>query len=338
MNDTKHKEMYDIIVIGAGPVGLFAGYYASLRAAKVLLLEAQETFGGQVATLYPDKKIWDVAGLAGESGRQLIDGLVEQAKRFDLEMQTGARVTDLQKEADGTFTVVINDGAAKKAAKTVILATGKGAFEPRRLQVENEAALVEKGLSYVADNLANYAGQKVAVLGGGDSAVDLANELAERASQTYLIHRRETFRAMEQSVKELQASAVIKKTPYKVARVDEKGGQLTLSLVNPKDEQQKESLTVDQLIVQYGFKTAGQAERQWSIDVDWDKAGLLVSEQVKTKQEGLFAIGDLTSYPEHVDLIATGFGQAPAAVNAALALVAPEKGGPGHSSSLVIEP
>ncbi|MCK8617915.1 NAD(P)/FAD-dependent oxidoreductase [Fructobacillus sp. M158] len=337
MNDTNYEEMYDIIIVGAGPVGLFAGYYASLRDVKVLIVEAQETLGGQVTTLYPDKKIWDVAGLAGVSGRQLIDGLVKQVQRFKVPVLTNTRVTDLVKEND-VFTLALNDGVERLQAKSVILATGKGAFEPRRLQVANEKALQSKGLAYMAADLSVYAGKRVAVLGGGDSAVDLANEMATYAETTYLIHRREAFRAMEQSVKALEASSVIKETPYKVQAVDENAGKtLTVKLVDPKNEALSKDLVVDELIVQYGFKTAGQAERHWTIALDWDKAGLQVKDQVKTKQAGLFAIGDLSSYADHVDLIATGFGQAPAAVNAAIALIAPEKGGPGHSSSLPID-
>lgn len=331
------SKMYDIIVVGAGPVGLFAGYYASLRDANVLLLEAQDALGGQVATLYPDKKIWDVAGLAGDTGRQLIDGLVKQAKRFDLPIQRGCRVTDLVR-TDSGYQLTINDGEEILQSKSVILATGKGAFEPRRLQVANEAELLTAGLSYSAPDLAAFQGQTVAVLGGGDSAVDLATELASVADKTYLIHRREAFRALEQSVKALASAKVAKKTPFKVSEaVAKKDGQLVLTLTNPKDDQQSEELTVDRLIVQYGFKTAGQAERHWAIDLDWDRAGLRVEDQVKTKQPGLFAIGDVTSYPDHVDLIATGFGQAPAAVNAAIAYYNPEQAGPGHSSSLDIQ-
>lgn len=330
------SEVYDIIVVGAGPVGLFAGYYASLRDAKVLLVEAQDTVGGQVTTLYPDKKIWDVAGLAGETGRHLIDGLLNQTKRFDLPIHTGWRLTNLVKDGQ-TFELEINQGEEKLQAKSVILATGKGAFEPRRLQVENEAELLSEGLSYSAPDLASFAGQRVAVLGGGDSAVDLAAELADIAKSTHLIHRRDSFRALEQSVKALDDSSVIKKTPFKVDAVKKSGDELLLTLANPKDDGQKEELAVDRLVVQYGFKTAGQAERDWAIDLDWNRAGLLVEDLVKTKQEGLFAVGDLTTYEDHIDLIATGFGQAPAAVNAAIAYYAPELAGPGHSSSLNIK-
>lgn len=330
-------KMYDIIVVGAGPVGLFAGYYASLRDANVLLLEAQESLGGQVATLYPDKKIWDVAGLAGETGRQLIDGLVKQAERFSLRIMTGMRVTDLVPSEDG-YTLTINDGKRILHSKTVILATGKGAFEPRRLQVENEGELLTKGLSYSAADLKEFKEQSVAVLGGGDSAVDLAAQLTDIADKTYLIHRRNEFRALEQSVNALNESAVIKKTPFKVSAVSPtEKGQLLLTLNDPKNDDVQENLQVDRLVVQYGFKTAGQAERNWSVDLDWDRAGLVVNEQVKTRQPGVFAIGDLTSYPDHVDLIATGFGQAPAAVNAAIAYYAPGQAGPGHSSSLDIK-
>lgn len=327
---------YDILIIGAGPVGLFAGYYASLRNVKVAVLEALPEIGGQVTTLYPDKKIWDVPAMAGMTGRELIERLEAQAKRFDLPVLTNHKVTNLKK-VDEEFVLEVN-GEQEMHAKSVILASGKGAFSPRRLQVENEEELLGQGLSYFAPNLDDYKNRTVAVLGGGDSAVDLANEIEKRAKKTYLIHRRDTFRALEQSVLELDRSGVEKKTPYKVlSTTKEADGRLKVNLSLAKENEVKESLAVDDLLVQYGFKTNGQAERDWSVDVDWDKAGLVVEDQMKTKEEGLYAIGDLSSYEGHADLIATGFGQGPAAVNAAIASFDPDHAGPGHSSSLNID-
>ncbi|MBS9339133.1 NAD(P)/FAD-dependent oxidoreductase [Fructobacillus sp. M2-14] len=330
------NKTYDILIVGAGPVGLFAGYYASLRNVKVAVLEALPEIGGQVTTLYPDKKIWDVPAMAGMTGRELIQRLEEQSKRFDLPVLTNHKVTNLEKVGD-EFVVEVN-GDETMLAKAVILASGKGAFSPRRLQVENEEELLGHGLAYFAPDLNAYDGREVAVLGGGDSAVDLANEIEKRAKKTTLIHRRDSFRALEQSVKELENSAVEKKTPYKVlSAVKTANGRLKLNLSLTKEKEVAESIEVDDLLVQYGFKTNGQAERDWKIDVDWDKAGLAVKNQMETKEPGLFAIGDLSSYEGHADLIATGFGQGPAAVNAAIAFYDPKQAGPGHSSSLNIE-
>ncbi|CAK1252901.1 FAD-dependent oxidoreductase [Fructobacillus tropaeoli] len=328
------EKTYDIIIVGGGPVGLFAAFYAGLRNTKVLLLEALTDLGGQVQTLYPDKKIWDVAGLPGASGRELIDRLKKQLAKFPVDVQTEAKVTDIVRVGDN-WQLTINDGQTSVTGRSVILATGKGAFEPRRLQIDNEVELEGQGLSYFAPDLSLYKNQEVAVLGGGDSAVDLAEQLDSIAKRTYLIHRRDQFRALEQAVLALEKTKVIKKTPQKVKSAQKTAdGRLELMLQHVKDKDQQEQLVVDNLLVQYGFLTKGQADTGWQVDLDWDSAGIVVTDQMKTKQPALFAIGDASSYPNHVDLIATGFGQAPAAVNAAIAAIDPDRGGPGHSSSM----
>lgn len=328
------EKTYDIIVVGGGPVGLFAAFYAGLRNTKVLLLEALTDLGGQVQTLYPDKKIWDVAGLPGVSGRELVERLKNQLAQFPVDVQTEAKVTDIVR-AGKNWHIAINGGQTSVTGRSVILATGKGAFEPRRLQIENEAELEGKGLSYFAPNLVLYQNQEVAVLGGGDSAVDLAQQLDAIAKKTYLIHRRDQFRALEQAVLALEKTKVIKKTPKKVESAQQTAdGRLELTLQHVKDQGQQERLVVDNLLVQYGFLTKGQADNGWQVDLDWDSAGIVVTDQIKTKQRALFAIGDASSYLGHVDLMATGFGQAPAAVNAAIAAIDPDRSGPGHSSSM----
>ncbi|GAO99431.1 NAD(P)/FAD-dependent oxidoreductase [Fructobacillus ficulneus] len=328
------EEMYDIIIIGGGPAGMFAAFYASLRNQKVLLVEALADLGGQVQTLYPDKKIWDVAGLPGVTGRELVVHLQEQLGKFPVTVKTQTKVTDLV--ADGETWLVQVEGTDEAIkGRAVILATGKGAFEPRRLQVENESLLENRGLAYFAPDLSVYRGKKVAVLGGGDAAVDLATELDGVAAQTYLLHRRDQFRALEQAVLALEQTGVVKKTPLKVDQVrQESDGTLDLTLSHVKNKEEVIHLAVDNLLVQYGFSTKGMDAMHWSVDLDWDAAGLIVQDHIRTKQARLFAIGDITSYPGHSDLIATGFGQAPAAVNAAIEAINPASAGPGHSSSL----
>ncbi|GAP03209.1 ferredoxin--NADP reductase [Fructobacillus pseudoficulneus] len=331
------EKTYDIIIVGGGPAGMFAAFYASLRNMRVLLLEALTDLGGQIQTLYPDKKIWDVAGVPGISGRGLVEQLQEQLSKFPVDVRTEAKVSDIAWQND-QWQLTVNEGEALYQGRSVILATGKGAFEPRRLQIENEKELEGRGLSYFAPDLSIYRGKKVAVLGGGDAAVDLATQLDGIAAETYLIHRRNQFRALEQAVLGLEKTDVIKKTPLKVAKaVLQEDQQLRLTLEHVKDKSQVEDLLVDQLLVQYGFLTKGQADMGWQVDLDWDAQGIVVEDHIKTKQDRLFAIGDVSSYPGHADLIATGFGQAPAAVNAAIAAIDPGQGGPGHSSSMNID-
>ncbi|MDF7637592.1 NAD(P)/FAD-dependent oxidoreductase [Leuconostocaceae bacterium ESL0958] len=329
------EEMYDITVIGGGPAGLFAAFYAALRNCRVLLLEALPALGGQPATLYPEKKIWDVPGQVGVRARDLVQALEAQLTRFPVDIVTDSKVTDLV-SGDQGFELTVNDGQAHYRSKTVIVATGHGAFEPRRLQLANEVALTGQGLTYFAPNPAAFAGQRVAVLGGGDSALDLALTLAEKADQVYLIHRRVQFRALESTVKALQQSRVIQKLAAKIVAAQPVNQQLALDLAAAKDRADtvQEQLLVDQLIVQFGFLSKDQTLQAWALPLTRTDRGVLVTDQVATNIPGLYAIGDVSDYGGHVDLIATAFGQGPSAVNAAVAFFDPDRGGPGHSSAL----
>ncbi|CAK8054401.1 NAD(P)/FAD-dependent oxidoreductase [Eupransor demetentiae] len=333
-------EEYEIAIIGGGPVGLFAAFYAGLRQTKVALLEALPELGGQPLALYPDKSIYDVAGFPGVSGRELVDRLQKQVALFNADIYTGTPVTDLQAEGEHyllTYEDAIH-GKQQLKAKTVIIATGKGSFEPRKLQLPEAEALEGQGLHYFANRPSEFAGQDVAVVGGGDSAVDLANLLATTANQVSLIHRRNNFRAMESSVAALQASDVDVLTPQTISQITRQpSGQLQVALEPVKDGEQLPDLLVDALIIQYGFMSRDKIMRNWHLPLKRDDFGIEVSDQIKTEHPGVFAIGDVTSFEEHVDLLATGFGQAPAAVNAAINHFDPDRGGPGHSSSLVID-
>ncbi|CAH1853350.1 NAD(P)/FAD-dependent oxidoreductase [Convivina intestini] len=329
-------EVYDIVIIGGGPVGMFAAFYASLRDVKVALVEALPELGGQPLALYPDKKIYDVPGLLGVTGRDLVTNLKKQMGLFKVDIFTDTTIIDVS-QADALFTLT-TDKEKTLLAKTVIMATGKGSFEPRRLQIEEASKFEGAGLSYFLSQPETLAQQDVAIVGGGDSAVELALAIEPYAKKTYLIHRRDRFRALEQSVKQLENSSVEVLTPKKVTGLKRfADGQLQVNLTHVKEVEKNEKLVVDQLIVQYGFISQDQVVREWAIAPDRDLYGVLVKENFVTSQPGLFAIGDVNSYPGQADLIAIGFGQAPEAVNAAIRCFDPDRGGPGHSSSLIIE-
>ncbi|CAH1851706.1 NAD(P)/FAD-dependent oxidoreductase [Convivina praedatoris] len=329
-------EVYDIVIIGGGPVGMFAAFYASLRDAKVALIEALPELGGQPLALYPDKKIYDVPGLLGVTGRDLVTNLKEQMGLFKVDILTDTTIINASR-ANDLFTLT-TDKATILLAKTVIMATGKGSFEPRRLQIEEASKFEGVGLSYFLSQPEVLAHKIVAIVGGGDSAVELALAVEPYAKKTYLIHRRERFRALEQSVKQLENSQVEVLTPKKVTGIERRAnGQLQVNLSHIKEANVTENLLADQLIVQYGFISQDQVIREWDVAPERDLYGVLVRENFVTSQPGLFAIGDVNSYPGQADLIAIGFGQAPEAVNAAIRCFDPDRGGPGHSSSLIIE-
>ncbi|MFT9388106.1 MAG: NAD(P)/FAD-dependent oxidoreductase [Leuconostoc sp.] len=328
------QEPYDIAIIGGGPVGMFAAFYASLRDTKVVLIESLAMLGGQVMSLYPEKKILDVAGFPGVKGVDFIAALEQQLAMFPVDVKLNTTVTDVAQVTDG-FQLTTQQGDTIQA-KTVIITTGKGAFEPRKMQVDGVEELVGHGVHYFVTDKQSFKNHTIAIAGGGDSAVDMAVMLNDIAATTHIIHRRETFRAMEQSVNALQASAVIQETPQKIVAIDRlENGQLQLTLAHVKDTTQQHVLVVDDLIINYGFISESKTIQGWTIQPALANHGFAVNQEMQTDIPGVFAIGDANHYVGKTDLIAVGFGETPSAVNAAIRYFDPHRGGPVHSSSLV---
>ncbi|GMA69653.1 hypothetical protein GCM10025879_08990 [Leuconostoc litchii] len=236
---------------------------------------------------------------------------------FPIEVKTSATVTNLTK-TDGLFTVEINYKQTFQA-KTVIIATGKGAFEPRKMQGNNVNELVGQGVHYFVPNKHYFDQHDVAIAGGGDSAVDMATMLNELTHSTTLIHRRNQFRAMEQSVKLLDESSVVKETPKKVMNVTKQDdGKLKIILAQVKDETVVNEIIVDDLIINYGFISENKTVQSWAVQPGHNNQEFSVNQNLQTTVPGVFAIGDASFYDGKADLIAVGFGEAPTAVNAAI--------------------
>ena len=330
------QEIYDIAIIGGGPVGMFAAFYAGLRDTKVILLESLATLGGQVTSLYPEKTILDVAGFSATKGTDFIAALSQQLQRFPVDIRTQTTVVNLEKSGN-LFTVTTNNGTSIQAT-TVIVATGKGAFEPRKIQVAGVDNLVGQGVHYFIKNKHDFDNHHIAIAGGGDTAVDMATMLSHIAAETTLIHRRDNFRAMEQSVKTLMASKVIRETPKKILSVSKQpDGRLKLRLAHVKDNQQVNDIIVDDLIINYGFISENKTIQAWAVQPKLAGQVFAVNQTLETNVPGLFAIGDASHYIGKADLIAIGLGEAPSAVNAAIRCFDPNRGGPGHSSSMVLK-
>ena len=320
-------ELYDITIVGGGPVGLFAAFYAHLRQAKVQIIDSLPQLGGQPAILYPEKKILDVPGFPDLTGEELTNRLLEQVNSFDTPIFLNETVLNIINNGDH-FSIETNKGS--HLSKTVIIAMGGGAFTPRPLELDGVDTY--QNIHYHVSNIQQYAGKKVTILGGGDSAVDWALAF-EKIAPTTLVHRRDNFRALEHSVQALQESSVTIKTPFVPSQLLGDGQTLDKLEITKVKSDQTETLEVDHLFVNYGFKSSVGNLKKWGLDLNRHK--IIVNSKQESSQSGIYAIGDCCYYEGKIDLIATGLGEAPTAVNNAINYIYPEqKVQPKHSTSL----
>ncbi|MBF0747021.1 NAD(P)/FAD-dependent oxidoreductase [Gemella sp. 19428wG2_WT2a] len=329
------KKIHDITIIGAGPVGLFAAFYAGLRGASVNIIEALSELGGKPAILYPEKMIYDIAAYPAITGRELTKNLLEQLERFKDTTQISLKeeVKYFEKE-DGIFKIVTNK--TQHFSKAIIIACGTGAFSPRELGLDGEENFADKSLFYNVTRLEDFKNKNVVICGGGDSAVDWALALEPLAKSVTIIHRRDSFRAHEYSLELLEKSSVKILTPYLAKELKGNDGQLrSINIEKVKSDELLE-LNLDNLIVSYGFKSSNKNLKNWNID--HKLSSIFTSNLLETNMEGVYAIGDAASYDGKIDLIAIGFGEAPIAVSQALLYINPNaKLRSLHSTSLIKE-
>lgn len=322
--------MSDLIIIGGGPAGMFAAFYGGMRQASVTLIESMPQLGGQLAALYPEKYIYDVAGFPKITGQELVDNLSRQMELFQSDIRLEEKVVSVVKQDERHF--IVTTDKAEYHSKAIIVTAGVGAFEPRRLEVPDAQRFEKANLHYFVSDLNAYKGKKVLISGGGDSAVDWALMLEPIAEQVTLIHRRDKFRAHEHSVENLMASKVNVITPSEITELhgEEFITKVTLSHIKTKETQEIE---VDSVIVNFGFVSSLGPIAEWGIEIDGNS--IVVDSRMETSIPGIFAAGDITTYPGKLKLIAVGFGEAPTAVNNAKVYIDPEaKLSPGHSSNL----
>lgn len=323
-------EFSDLLIIGGGPAGMFAAFYGGMRKASVKLIESMPQLGGQVAALYPEKYIYDIAGFPKVTGQELIDNLKEQLNRFDPDIRLEEKVLQIEKKDERHF--VVTTDKEVHHARAIIITAGVGAFEPRRLEVENADRYEKKNLHYFVSDMNKFSGRKVLISGGGDSAVDWALMLEPIAEKVTLIHRRDKFRAHEHSVENLMASSVEVITPTEITALHGEDTIERVTLAHVKTGESQE-IEVDDVIVNFGFVSSLGPIAEWGLDID--AGAIRVDSRMESSIPGIFAAGDITTYPGKLDLIAVGFGEAPTAVNNAKVYIDPEaKLSPGHSSNL----
>lgn len=326
----KDKQLYDITIIGGGPAGLFTAFYGGMRQASVKIIESMPQLGGQLTALYPEKFIYDVAGFPKVRAQELVDGLKQQISQFDPTVCLEEKVENVVKRTDSILEITTDKGI--HFSKSVIITAGVGAFEPRKLEHPDAKKYEKSNLHYFVTDLNAFKGQKVLVVGGGDSAVDWALMLEPIAQDVTLIHRRDKFRAHEHSVEQLMASKVKVTTPYEITKIQ---GSDRIERVTIQHNVTKEEkvLHVDAVIVNFGFISSLGPIKNWGLQLE--KGSIVVNSKMETNIPGIYAAGDIATYPGKVKLIAVGFGEAPTAVNNAVAYFNPDaKVQPGHSSSM----
>lgn len=329
------EQTYDVTIVGGGPAGMFAAFYAGLHELKAQLIESLPQLGGQVAALYPEKQIWDVAGEAGVQGGELIADLKKQMAIAPVDQFLGEQVTNVVKLADGTFK--IESAQRTSYSKAVVIALGNGAFSPRRLALDGADQLEGRQVRYFVSDQSDFADQRVAVLGGGDSAIDMALMLEPIAKEVHLIHRRDAFRALEHTVSQLKKSQVQVETPYlpKELRLNE-DDSVGLTLKKMRSDEEKH-LEVDKILVNYGFTSNNAALNDWELPLASERGLIKVDSKMETSVPGVYAIGDGVTYPGKAALIAVGFGEAPIAITALAKALYPKKRMATHSSSMHID-
>lgn len=326
---------YDITIVGGGPSGIFATFFAGLRNAKVQLIESLPELGGQVMALYPEKTILDVPGFTGIKGRNLVEHLDQQLAEMDVDVKLGETVQNVAR-IDTDFKIVTNKGIT--TSKTVIVATGVGAFTPRKLAVDNATDFEGTHLFYSVKDLEHFRDRVVLVAGGGDAAIDEALLLETVATKVYLLHRREQFRALENTVDRLYASNIELITPYLIRALQlTPADQVQVTAKKMRTEAEMTDLVVDDIVVNYGFSAENSVLDEWTVKPTGQRGQVEAQLAGVTDVAGMFAIGDVSTFADKQALIATGFGEAPLAVNAALKYIDPNNRGGMHSTSLKLK-
>ncbi|HEX8850834.1 MAG TPA: NAD(P)/FAD-dependent oxidoreductase [Gemmatimonadaceae bacterium] len=329
-------DIKDITIIGGGPTGMFAAFYAGMRGASARIVDALPQLGGQLAALYPEKYIFDVAGFPKVLAKDLVGSLAEQMRQFDPDVQLGQRVVALEEE-DGHFVLVTDTD--RHPTRAIVVAAGIGAFSPRRLPQKAAEPWYGKGIHDVVTSPDEYRGRRVVIIGGGDSAFDWASQLAGRAQRVTLVHRSDRFRAHAATVKEVEKAAAAGQaeilTFHELADVVCEGERMCGIVL--RDVKQKTTRTVDADVVlpMLGFVSDLGTLGSWGLTLVKDE--IVVNSQMETGRPGIYAAGDVTTYPGKLKLIAAGFSEAAIAVNQAVHWIYPEKKvAPGHSSNMAV--
>lgn len=323
----------DMVIVGGGPTGLFGAYYAGMRGMSVTILDSLEVLGGQLATLYPEKYIYDVAGFPKVLAKDLVRDLVEQGLQYGPTVRLGEQVGRLeegQEEGKPVYRVVTDKG--DYVGRTVLVSAGMGAFAPKKLPLKNASAYEGKGLYYFVQTIEPFAGKRVLIVGGGDSAVDWANMLSDVTDTQILIHRRDGFRAHEDSVARMRSGPTQIKVFYELKAIEGEG-DIERAVIYDNRSKVSDTVSVDAVLVNIGFESSLGPIKDWGLELEGSQ--IKVDSMMQTNRPGIFAAGDVATYAGKLKLIVTGFSEAAIAANHAKHYLEPGANiFPGHSTNL----
>lgn len=315
----------DVAIIGAGPVGLFAVFQCGMLKLSTQVIDALPASGGQCTALYPEKPIYDIPGSPQISAETLIKQLEKQIAPFAPQIHLDQQVVSL--ERDGNEWLLSTSKSLVIRAKAVIIAAGAGAFGPNKPPLQNIGQYENKTVHYLVHNRELFRDQRIVIAGGGDSAVDWALSLADIAANIYVVHRRDRFRALPESVEQMRALADAGKIelviPYQLDTLEGEGGQLSAVNVKTLDGETRR-LEADHLLSFFGLVNKLGPINDWGLDVN---NGLINVEPTTcaTNLEGVFAVGDIASYPNKLKLILSGFAEVALAAHAAFKIARPDE-------------
>ena len=330
----------DIIIVGAGPVGLFTVFEAGLLGLKCHLIDNLDKIGGQCAELYPEKPIYDIPGVPFQTAQQHVDALIEQIKPFEYEISLNERVDSISEDSNENnitrWRVATSDGQ-EFITKNIFIAAGAGSFEPRRPpNIENPDALMENGVSYAVQSKKRYENKDVIIFGGGDSALDWTVELADIAKSISLVHRRDAFRGAQHT--EAQMRELVKQgkvnllTPYQIHSIIGEDKVTGAELKN-FDTKEIEEVAADELLFLFGLNKKLGPILDWELELNEKKISVN-TENFQTNKDGIFAVGDINDYPGKLDLILCGFHETTLAVQEAYRRIHPGERVPfGYTTS-----
>ncbi len=316
----------DVVIVGAGPCGLFQVFELGLLGLKAEVVDSIRQPGGQCTELYPDKPIYDIPAVPVCTGQELTDALMKQIEPFGAGMHLGQEVQVLQRRDDGSFFVETSKGT-QFTAKAVVIAAGVGSFQPRPLRVPDAETYEGTSLHYRVRDPGLFRGKRLVILGGGDSALDWVLELADTAERITLVHRRDEYRAMPDSVakmKQLVADGRMDEiTSAKAKALKGKGGQVTSIVIAPKEGEVVE-VEADHVLVFFGLAPKLGPIADWGLDIN-RKTINVDTEKFETSEPGIYAVGDINYYPGKKKFILCGFHEAALAAFAIKQRIEPDK-------------